>query len=100
MKYFKTLSTIIISSLLASSAWAAPTSCPNHYAGGNAPDLVNAKLSAKTREVCYTGYGLLHSGVTRTPLYPTGKEPDIHGSDAGQEAGDYYWTAQDPSHGG
>lgn len=69
MKYFKTLSTIIISSFLASSVWAAPTSCPNHYAGGNAPDLVNAKLSAKTREVCYTGYGLLHSGVTRTPLY-------------------------------
>jgi endonuclease G len=30
---------------------------------------VNAKLAAKTREVCYTGYGLLHSGVTRTPLY-------------------------------
>lgn len=55
--------------LLASSlAIAAQTNCPQHYFGGQSPDFLNEKLSAKTQEVCYSGYGLIHSGVTRTPL--------------------------------
>ncbi len=48
---------------------AAHISCPEHFAGGQAPDLINQKLAAKTREVCYSEYGVMHSGVTRTPLY-------------------------------
>jgi endonuclease G len=48
---------------------AAQTECPEHFAGGQAPDLINQKLSPKTREVCYSGYALKHSGITRTPLY-------------------------------
>jgi len=48
---------------------AAQTSCPDHFAGGEAPDIINQKLTSKVREVCYSEFGLLHSGVTRTPLY-------------------------------
>jgi endonuclease G len=48
---------------------AASTDCPQQYVGGEAPDLTNQKLAVKTHEVCYSEYGLLHSGVTRTPLY-------------------------------
>jgi endonuclease G, mitochondrial len=48
---------------------AAPTACPQHVAGGEAPTLVNEKLAAKTREVCYVAFAVLHSGVTRTPLW-------------------------------
>lgn len=61
----------LLSGLLVSASlgYAAQTSCPEHFAKGQAPDIVNEKLAAKSREVCYTGYGLLHSGVTRTPLY-------------------------------
>lgn len=51
------------------SVLAAQTSCPEHFAEGQAPDIVNQKLTAKTRDVCYSGYALKHSGVTRTPLY-------------------------------
>lgn len=70
MKSFQmSLKTLTLFFILTSAAWAASTSCPDHYAGGTAPDLINAKLSVKTKEVCYSGYGLLHSGVTRTPLY-------------------------------
>jgi len=55
--------------ITATSAIAALTSCPEHYWKGQAPDIVNLKLSNQTREICYSGYGILHSGVTRTPVY-------------------------------
>ena len=48
---------------------AAQTSCPEHFLGGQAPDIINQKLTTKAREVCYSEFGLMHSGVTRTPLY-------------------------------
>lgn len=59
--------------ILTTTAFAAQTACPEHYAGKQAPDLIKEKLSAKTQEVCYSGYGLMHSGVTRTPLYTSEK---------------------------
>lgn len=46
----------LIVSLTASSALAGQTGCPEHFAGGQSPDLINQKLTAKTREVCYSGY--------------------------------------------
>lgn len=58
----------LIFTLFASFAIAAPTQCPQHYFGGQAPDILNEKLSQKTQEVCYRLYALIHSGITRTPL--------------------------------
>ena len=60
-----------VAALLAApvAAPAAPTACPQHYAGGTAPDLVNERLAARTRELCYGAFSVLHSGITRTPLY-------------------------------
>ncbi|SOC21647.1 endonuclease G [Thalassospira xiamenensis] len=52
-----------------SGASAAPTACPNHYVDGEAPDIVNQKLAPKSREVCFEAFGILHSGITRTPLF-------------------------------
>ncbi|WP_395452891.1 DNA/RNA non-specific endonuclease [Azospirillum melinis] len=60
---------ILVLSLAPITALAAETACPEHFAAGQAPDLVNTKLAAKTRELCNNGYGLLHSGVTRTGLW-------------------------------
>lgn len=51
------------------AAEAAPTACPHQYVGGEAPDLLNDRLSARTRELCFTEFAVLHSGQTRTPLY-------------------------------
>lgn len=59
----------LIGFLAASPALAGPTGCPEHFANGQAPDLINQKLTTKSREVCYSGYAVRHSGVTRTPLY-------------------------------
>lgn len=59
---------VLLFTLSSHFATAAPTQCPQHYLGGQAPDFLNAELAQKTREICYKGYGLIHSSVTRTPL--------------------------------
>ena len=48
---------------------AMATSCPQHFFGGAAPQLLNPKLAPKTRQLCYSEFALLHSGLTRTPLW-------------------------------
>jgi endonuclease G len=48
---------------------AAAADCPQHFYGGTAPVLANPKLTPKTRQLCYTEFSLLHSGLTRTPLW-------------------------------
>jgi endonuclease G len=55
--------------LIARVAPAAPTACSEQFLGGQAPDLINQQLAAKTRELCFSEFAVLHSGVTRTPLW-------------------------------
>jgi endonuclease G len=64
----KSLAFALFFILLSSLAIAAPTDRPQHYFGGQAPDIVNEKLAGKTQQVCYRGYGLIHSGISRTPV--------------------------------
>ncbi|CAM3319157.1 DNA/RNA non-specific endonuclease [Polaromonas hydrogenivorans] len=49
-------------------AWGA-TRCPEHFAAGAAPTVTNSKLKARTQEVCFEAFAVLHSGISRTPLY-------------------------------
>lgn len=53
----------------APAAFSASTACPAHYADGQAPEINNARLTSKVREVCFTAFGVMHSGVSRTPLW-------------------------------
>lgn len=43
--------------------------CADSYVDGVMPKLTNTKLEAKTQEVCFTDYAVLHSGITKTPLW-------------------------------
>ncbi|THC46816.1 DNA/RNA non-specific endonuclease [Massilia sp. Mn16-1_5] len=62
--------TALVAGLLAPMlAFAANSLCPDHYAGGRAPEIRNPKLAVATRELCYGVFGVMHSGVTRTPLW-------------------------------
>lgn len=55
--------------LLASTAVLAGTACPEHFVAGKAPVVTNAKMQTRTRELCFEAFAVLHSGLTRTPLY-------------------------------
>ncbi|UEM24383.1 DNA/RNA non-specific endonuclease (plasmid) [Skermanella mucosa] len=48
---------------------AAPTECSQFFPHGSTPDLINPKLRPKTRALCYSSFAVLHSGITRTPLW-------------------------------
>jgi endonuclease G len=48
---------------------AAEASCPAHYVDGQLPEIGNPKMGASTTELCYGVFGVMHSGVTRTPLW-------------------------------
>jgi endonuclease G len=71
MGALRTLAAVLIASglLVSIGAEAAPTACPQHFAGGESPDLTNPRLSANTYGLCYTGYAVLFSGLTRTLLW-------------------------------
>ena len=67
------LQPLIASLILACSVFAANFAfaggCPAHYVDGRLPEIVNPKLSSATQELCYGVFGIMHSGVTRTPLW-------------------------------
>jgi len=58
----------LLLTFLSSLAVAAPSACPQYYLEGQAPDVLNEKLAQKNQEICYQKYGVIHSGITRTPL--------------------------------
>jgi endonuclease G, mitochondrial len=45
------------------------SSCPQFFAGGQPPAIENPRLTAQARPLCYSFFGVLHSGATRTPLW-------------------------------
>ena len=59
----------IFSSILALSLSATPTACPKFYVDGEAPTIVNEKLASKTKELCFEAFGVMHSGISKTPLW-------------------------------
>ena len=58
-----------LAACLAAPATAAPTECPDKFAGGAAPDVVNPKLLQRTQPLCFSAFAVLHSGAVRTSLW-------------------------------
>lgn len=63
-----TVGIALIATPASESSWAAET-CPALFADGHAPVLVNPKLAVRTVPLCFSAFAVLHSGLTRTPLY-------------------------------
>ena len=57
-----------LAACLSAPAWAT-TQCPEHFAGGIAPTVTNPKLQARLQEICFEAFAVLHSGISRTPMY-------------------------------
>ena len=55
--------------ILVSVSSLAGTDCPQFFAAGRPPVVSNPKLQPRTQELCFRAYAVLHSGLTRTPLY-------------------------------
>jgi endonuclease G, mitochondrial len=60
---------LIGSLLLSTLLFSAPTQCDGLYYVNEAPDILNTKLQPKTQELCYSSFAIMHSGLSRTPLW-------------------------------
>lgn len=56
---------VAVTGLLSPLAHA--TACPQRYAPGQTPVIVKASLKARTQEICFRAYAVMHSGLSRTP---------------------------------
>jgi endonuclease G, mitochondrial len=63
----KILAGVLLALAAASSACAG--GCPAYYVDGRLPEIRNPRLASATRELCFGEFGVMHSGVTRTPLW-------------------------------
>jgi endonuclease G len=54
---------------MSPTAGASDSNCADQLLNGKAPKLTNAALGSKTHKLCYMGFAVLNSGVTRTPLW-------------------------------
>lgn len=61
--------TLLLTSLFSIMLYAAPTACPKFYVDGEAPTIMNEKLASKTKELCFEAFGVMHSGIAKTPLW-------------------------------
>lgn len=66
MKIFVSFCTSLF---LSGALYSASTQCSGLYYVNEAPDIVNAKLLPKTAELCYSSFAVMHSGISRTPLW-------------------------------
>jgi endonuclease G len=69
MRYLPRLTAAFLFSLVATLAVAAVSNCPANFAGGKAPVIAKQSLLQKSHELCLHSFGVLHSGLTRTPLW-------------------------------
>jgi len=60
---------LLLISLCSIMLYAAPTACPKFYVDGEAPTILNEKLTSKTKELCFEAFGVMHSGISKTPLW-------------------------------
>lgn len=58
---------VLLAAGVCASALAG--NCPLHYVDGRMPEIQNPRMQAATTELCYDVFGVMHSGITRTPLW-------------------------------
>ena len=69
MRYLSRLTAALLISLVATLAVASDSNCPANFAGGKAPVIIEQSLLQKSHELCLHSFGVLYSGLTRTPLW-------------------------------
>lgn len=68
--HLKLISAILFTLIAGSiSQLAMADACTVHFLDGKAPVITKAILLERTQGLCYSEYALLHSGITKTPLW-------------------------------
>jgi len=52
-----------------SPSLAASKACPEKFIGGEPPKITNERLATRAYELCFQGFAVLSSGITKTPLW-------------------------------
>ncbi|MES2534708.1 MAG: DNA/RNA non-specific endonuclease [Pseudomonadota bacterium] len=65
----KRLFLLFIALFVSQGALAQSTRCPEHFAGGASPQFINQKLAARTTALCFEAFAVMHSGISRTPIW-------------------------------
>ncbi|WP_242489957.1 DNA/RNA non-specific endonuclease [Noviherbaspirillum cavernae] len=65
----KTIALLFLGLLVSSSSLVQARECPQHYANGSTPEIVSPKLASKTTSLCFEAFAVMHSGISRTPLW-------------------------------
>jgi endonuclease G len=66
-KHFYALIGAILLTVVSQQSMA--DGCAVHFLDGKAPVITKAALLERTHGLCYSEYALLHSGITKTPLW-------------------------------
>lgn len=69
MPFMKSFAAFFISLYLSATLLGSSTQCTGIYPNDEAPDILNTKLLPKTKELCYSAFAIVHSGLSRTPLW-------------------------------
>lgn len=59
----------VLAALFSNGAAMAASACPAHYQNGAQPEFTNQSLGNRTRDLCNTEFVVMHSGLSRTPLW-------------------------------
>jgi endonuclease G len=65
----KKLLTACLLLLILGTAAAQTTTCLEHFVDKTAPELTRPALQTKTVGLCFEAFAVMHSGVSRTPLW-------------------------------
>lgn len=111
----KSIISLLSSLIITTALFGAPTQCNGLYYTDEAPDILNNKLSSQTKELCYSAFAVVHSGISRTPLWAaehltreglrhkSKRSNDFHpehrlNTDERSELSDYYRSGYDRGH--
>jgi endonuclease G, mitochondrial len=64
-----TASAVLLAGLVLVLCKPHVPSCKDHFADGDTPVLLNAKLANQTTALCFEGYAAMYSGISHTPLW-------------------------------
>lgn len=67
MKFYS-LAGIVLLALNTACTTKTP-SCADHFVGGEPPVITKQSLRNKTQLLCFESYAVMHSGVSRTPIW-------------------------------